>query len=161
MKYDNDTVRRRDRLLDETDAFALLERGEYGVLSMAAETGGAYGIPISYVWDGAGSVYFHCAPEGRKLRLLAADDRVSFCVVGHTKVIPCQFTTAYESVLLEGHVRMDLPEEERWHALELLLKKYSPDHTETGTKYAGRSFHRTNILRLDVERMSGKRKRIV
>ena len=160
MKYDNDSVRRRDRLLTEEEALDLLKRGEYGVLSMVSETGGAYGIPISYVWDGAESVYFHCAPEGRKLRCFAADDRASFCVVGHTKVIPHQFTTAYESVLLEGHIRMNFPEEERWHALELLLKKYSPDHTETGMKYAERSFHRTNILRLDVERMSGKRKRI-
>ena len=88
---------------------------------MAAEGGGAYGIPVSYVWDGAVALYFHCAPEGRKLNLLAADDRASFCVVGRTRVIPDQFTTAYESIVLEGRVRMNLPGEERWRALELLL----------------------------------------
>lgn len=160
MMYDNDTVRRRDRLLGEPEALALLREGEYGVLSMAAEGGGAYGIPVSYVWDGAGALYFHCAPEGRKLSLLAADDRASFCVVGRTRVIPDQFTTAYESIVLEGRVRMNLPGEERWRALELLLKKYSPDDVATGMKYAERSFHRTNVLRFDIGRMSGKRKRV-
>ena len=32
MKYVNETVRRRDRLLDEERALELLKDGEYGVL---------------------------------------------------------------------------------------------------------------------------------
>ena len=34
MKYNNDNVRRQDRLLEEDRAYALLREGEYGVLSM-------------------------------------------------------------------------------------------------------------------------------
>ena len=66
MKYVNETVRRRDRLLDEERALELLKDGEYGVLSMVSE-GGGYGIPVNFVWDGKNSAYIHCAPEGRKL----------------------------------------------------------------------------------------------
>ena len=43
MKYNNDNVRRQDRLLEEDRAYALLCEGEYGVLSMTTPTGGAYG----------------------------------------------------------------------------------------------------------------------
>ena len=93
MIYDNSGVRRQDRLLTEAEARGLLAAGEYGVLSMC-DGGEAYGIPVSYVWDGAESLYIHCAPEGRKLRCVAASPRVSFCVTGPTHVVPERFTTA-------------------------------------------------------------------
>ena len=66
MHYSNSDIRRQDRLLNEVAARKLLIEGEFAVLSMQAENGGAYAVPISYVWDGKGSVFFHCAKEGRK-----------------------------------------------------------------------------------------------
>ena len=88
LPYDNATVRRRDRLLDPERAEELLRGGEYGFLAMVSdrEEGGAYGVPLSYVWDGAGALYIHCAPEGRKLRCVERSPRVTFCVVGRTRV---------------------------------------------------------------------------
>lgn len=44
------------------------------------------------------------------------------------------------------------------HALELLLAKYSPDDREVGMKYAEKSFHRTEIVRLEILAVSGKSK---
>lgn len=84
MQYDNTDVRRRDRLMPEEQVLRLLREGEYGYLSMADAGGEPYGLPISYVWDEAAGnvVYLHCAPEGRKLRVLAERPDVSFCVVG-------------------------------------------------------------------------------
>jgi hypothetical protein len=100
MKYSNTNIRRRDRLLDEAQATELLKKGEYGIFSVQAEEGGAYGIPINYAWDGKQSIYLHCAPEGRKLRCIKICNRVSFCIVGHTQVISNKFSTAYESIVL-------------------------------------------------------------
>lgn len=160
MNYSNAEVRRQDRLLDEEAAKQLLTTGEYGVLSLQAEEGGAYGLPINYVWDGANALYLHCAPEGRKLRCLKLCDRVSFCVVGGTRVASEKFTTAYESIVLSGVARIGLSEEERKQALELFLGKYSPEHKESGMKYAMGSFHRTEIIRLDIAAWSGKCKRV-
>lgn len=159
MIYDNERIRRRDRLLQEAEATHLLENGEYGVLSMQAEETGAYGIPVSYVWDGRSAIYIHCAPEGRKLRCLERCDRVSFCVVGTTRVLPDKFTTEYESIVLSCRAFLGPDERERRHALSLLLDKYSPLDKETGLGYAEKSFHRTRIIRLDIESWSGKAKR--
>lgn len=156
MQYDNTQVRRQDRLLDEEAARSLLRDGEYGILSMRDENGKAYGLPINYVWDNDIALYIHCAPEGRKLRGIAADTHVSFCVVGRTHVCSSRFTTAYESVILCGKASVGLSEEERCKALKMLLDKYSPDDKETGLKYAEKSFHRTEIIRIDIEKMSGK-----
>lgn len=164
MEYNNSKVRRQDRLLEEQNAADLLHDGEFGVLSMVetrASAYGGYGIPVNYVWDGKDSIYFHCAPEGHKLDCIKKHPEVSFCVVGRTNVISHKFTTAYESIMVRGIAVTDIPAEERMHALEMILEKYSPDDKETGMKYAEKSFHRTAIIRLDITSASGKRKQVL
>ena len=159
MKYVNDTVRRQDRLMDEGRALELLRTSEYGVLSMVSE-GGGYGIPVNYVWDGRQSIYIHCAPEGRKLRALAENARVSFCLVGRVNLLPGQFTTEYESALFFGEAHTRLDDEEKMAALHLLIDKLSADFRDTGDKYARKSFHRVEIIRVDFTEFSGKRKKV-
>ncbi len=129
------------------------------MLSMHGANGYGYGIPISYVLEGE-HLYFHGAPEGFKLESLALDDRVSFCVVGATKVAPRQFSTAYESVIVFGRIASVTDEPERIHALRLLSAKYSPEYPALAEKYINVSLHRTHILRLEIEHLSGKAKRI-
>ena len=161
MEYTVEKVRRQDRLLDRQRALEILEQGEAGVLSMRSEDGeGAYGIPLSYVWDGKSALYVHCAPEGRKLACITACPEVSFCVVGRTNVVAEKFTTGYESIVLRCTARYSLPEEERRTALELFVHKYCPGHEAVGKVYAAQSFHRTEMLRLDIETMSGKTKKL-
>lgn len=159
MHYDNSAVRRQDRLLDEMSARELLAVGEFGYLSLV-DGEGAYGVPVSYAWDGGSSIYIHCAPYGRKLRCIDRNDQVSFCVVGATALRPAQFTTAYESIVLDCRARCGLLPEERRTALELLLAKYSPADRESGRRYVEKSFARTEIIRLDIAAWSGKCKRI-
>ena len=161
MKYDNSVVRRQDRLLDEERARALLRSAEWGVLSMCDEDGAPYGLPVNFVWDGASSLYLHCAPDGRKLRCLSHEPRVSFTIVGRVHLLPAKFTTEYESVILTGAASHQLGDDEKRHALELLLDKLSPNDKEVGMKYAAASFHRVKIIRLDIVHWSGKRKVVV
>lgn len=99
-------------------------------------------------------------PAGRKLRCIAACPDVSFCVVGATGVVPEKFTTNYSSVVLSCRAEVGLSADERMHALQLLLEKYCPEHLAVGAKYAEKSFHRTEIIRLRVRSASGKCKRV-
>lgn len=163
LHFNNSNVRRQERLLAEPEAIELLRSGEYGVLSMIENLNdnlSGYGIPLNYVWNGDNSIYFHCAPEGHKLECLQANSKASFCVVGKTNVISHKFTTAYESIIVRGELHCNLSPEERMQALLLILDKYSPNDKEIGVKYAEKSFHRTEILRLDITEMSGKTKRV-
>ena len=157
MRYDCHDIRRQDRLLDESRAREVLQAGEYGILSMATEQGG-YGVPINYalVED---TIYLHCAPEGRKLRAISADERVSFCVVGHSRVVSEHFTTEFESVIAHGRARVVEAEEERRMALRAIVEKYSAEHIEEGLKAIERSLHRTAVVAVDVETFSGKIKK--
>ena len=160
MIYDNNSVRRQDRLLSETEARQLLQTGEYGILSMIAPDGDPYGIPVNYVWDRNDKIYIHCAPTGKKLSSIALHPQASFCIVGTTVLAPDKFTTGYESIVLKCNAHVGLTEEERMHALKLLLKKYSHDYQEIGLKYAEKSFHRTGIICLEILEFSGKCKRL-
>ncbi|MDH6357608.1 pyridoxamine 5'-phosphate oxidase family protein [Parabacteroides sp. PF5-9] len=151
-------VRRKDRLLGHEEAIKLLEIGEYGFLAMAGKNGYGYGIPINFVKD-RDALYFHCAPEGYKLESIKENPCVSFCVVGRTHVLSGKFTTEYESVIVFGKMQLDLSKEERLRALRLLVQKYSPTFTAVGEKYIAGSFHRTAVMRLDIQHLSGKSKR--
>ncbi len=158
MTYDTANIRRQDRLLSQEKAYDLLKKGEYGILSMVSEENTGYGIPINFVYDDADRIYFHCAMEGKKLRCLEKNDRVSFCIIGKTSVISHQFTTAYESVMVSGTMDIHLSDTERRYGLSLLLDKYCPNDKEVGLKYIEKSFHRTNVIRLNISSFSGKSK---
>jgi len=160
MKYITEDIRRQDRLLDEKRATEILKSSEFGILSISDENGQPYGIPVNYVWNGDNKIYIHCAPEGKKLRILDKNNRISFCVVGRTNLLPSKFTTEYESIILSGSASRGLSDDEKHHALTLLLDKLSPNDKEVGEKYAEKSFHRVEIIRLDIEQWSGKSKKI-
>lgn len=164
INFNNSDVRRQDRLLDLESATRIIKEGEFCILSMVEtdveDIKRGYGIPISYVWDGDDCIYFHCAPAGHKLCCIDSNPNISLCIVGQTKVISNKFTTAYESVIIRGKVIRNLPEQERMRALEMILDKYSPNDKEVGLKYAEKSFHRTEILKVEIKSVSAKAKRI-
>lgn len=145
--------------MDKERALQLLATSEYGILSMVSD-GGGYGIPINFVWDGKESIYIHCAPEGRKLHALEQNPNVSLCVVGRVHLLPRNFTTEYESAIFFGKAHLHLDEEERMQALHLLIRKLSADFSNIGDKYARASFHRTEVIRVDITDFSGKQKHV-
>lgn len=158
MIFDNSHVRRRDRLMTQERAVELLQSAEYGVLSMSTPDGEPYGVPVNFVWDGNNTLYIHCAPEGRKLRILEANSRVSFCIVGNVHLLPGRFTTTYESVVVEGNARLLESDEAKIGALRLLVRKLAPQYASRGDKYIMGSLHRVNIIAVDADKFSGKNK---
>lgn len=59
-----------------------------------------------------------------------------------------------------GKIDMHLSDQEKQHALELLSAKYNPGYEQRAIKYIAGSFARTFVLRLDIEHLSGKTKKI-
>jgi len=150
-------LRRKERGIAESEARELLERGEYGILSTCGSDGQPYGIPLSYcVMNNA--VYFHCALEGHKLENIAADSRVSFCVVGVTEVLPDQFATRYESVVISGRAA-EVFDGEKQQSLEGLLAKYSAGFRAEGLTYITAKVERTRVFKIGIVDISGKARR--
>ncbi|MBQ2415170.1 MAG: pyridoxamine 5'-phosphate oxidase family protein [Alistipes sp.] len=154
MKFDNSHVRRQDRLLGEAEALEILRVGEYGYLSMRDEEG-VYGVPVNYVLDGE-TIYFHSASEGRKLRCVEYDPRVSFCVVGSVELQPQELTTNYRSVIVSGEASIVEDDELKRHVLRLLVVKYSAQYCEQGNAAIQCSADRTSVISIEVESISAK-----
>jgi len=148
-------MRRHERVLDESRTRELLLNGEYGVLSTSSVDGGVYGIPMSYAASD-GIIYFHCAMVGHKIDNITANPLVSFCVVGNTEVSPSAFTTAYESVIVSGLIETVEVIDEKKEALRLLVKKYSQGFETEGDIYIDKAIHKTKILKLTIDSISGK-----
>ena len=81
-------------------------------------------------------------------------------MVGYTQVLPGEFSTAYESVIVFGEIKENLSDDECRHALHLLVNKYSLAFKEKGERTIEKSLHRTHVLRLDVHHVSGKCRKI-
>lgn len=151
-------MRRQDRALSHEENAALLERGEYGVLALAGEQPEAwpYAVPLSYALM-EGAVYFHSAPEGRKLELLSRNARVCLSVVGATQVLYDHgFTTNYESVMVFGRATPVENAEEKHRALRALAEKYLPEHMDKAGEDIRRSFARTAVYKISPALVTGK-----
>jgi nitroimidazol reductase NimA-like FMN-containing flavoprotein (pyridoxamine 5'-phosphate oxidase superfamily) len=74
-------MRRKDRLLNESDTWEILNNGKYGVLAVIGENGYPYSVPLHYVLVD-NSIYFHSTVEGGyREECLKKDNKVSFTVV--------------------------------------------------------------------------------
>lgn len=121
---------------------------------MSSTDGTPHGIPLNFAFEG-NNIYFHCAPDGKKIDLLSANKRVSFCVVGRTEVLPKQFGTRYESVVATGTVE-ELFSDDKHEGLALLVKKYSFGYISEGLEYIERKIDKTRVFKICLETITGK-----
>lgn len=136
---------------------ALLDSAEYGVLSTVDTDGQPYGVPLNYVYRNH-SIYFHCAQSGQKIDNMDSNAKVSFCVVGKTKVLPDQFATDYESTVVFG-VATEIAGAERYNALVWLLEKYCAAFVEEGKQYIALKDQVTKVYKIAITHISGKARR--
>lgn len=147
-------LRRQDRQISDNEAIEILQKGEYGVLSMCSPTNEGYGVPLSFVLVG-NDIYFHCAAEGTKLRFLKENNKVSFCVVGNTKLLPSKLSTIYESAIVKG-IATEVDGEEKREALMRITEKYSADFIEEGKESIKKHFNTVKVIKLSIESITGK-----
>ena len=150
-------MRRKDRALTPAEATQILMEGTYGILSLNGrdENDYAYGVPVGYAVDGS-RIYVHCAPVGEKIDRIRGNNRVSFCVVGAVDILADQFATNYASAIAFGRAAEVDEEDEKRKALLAFLDKYSADFVESGKQYIAKFNAQTRVLRIDVEKITGK-----
>lgn len=148
-------MRRKKQSLSKEQVSAVLKRNSYGILSLCGADGMPYGVPLNYVYKD-GCFYFHCAKDGYKTDLIAANGNASFCIVDKDTVTPETFSTEYISVMAFGRVERIADEEEKRRTLWLLTDALGdPDYSKKEKEING-SFSRVEMLRFQIERLSGK-----
>lgn len=151
-------MRKSKRQTTQAEALSILENGEYGIMSTVDPADNEpYGVPLNFCLVN-NTIYFHCAAEGRKIDLMKANPKVSFCVVGQTEIDPEEFTTKFESSIVKG-LACEVFEDEKQIALEGIIKKYSTEFISEGVDYIKRVGPQTTVYKITIESITGKASR--
>ena len=154
-------MRRKDReITEQAELREILEKADVCRIALSSDEG-PYIVPLNFgfEWDGALTLYFHCARAGRKLDLMRRDGRVGFELdVDHQlrqDGPPCKWGMAFGSLIGTGRLSEVTDEEVRRRGLDAIMRHYG---YEGSPSYNPATFQSTAVLRLDVEKITGKRK---
>lgn len=147
-------VRRNDREISKAKAIQILNNAEYGFLGTVGENTFPYVTPLSFIYLN-NSIYFHSAKVGHKLENIDFNNKVSFSVVGATKVLENMFSTSYESVVIFGDALEVFNEEKELILLEL-LNKYAPTNLEKGKIYIAHMKNKTTVIKINIQHLTAK-----
>jgi|LSQX01.3.fsa_nt_gb nitroimidazol reductase NimA-like FMN-containing flavoprotein (pyridoxamine 5'-phosphate oxidase superfamily) len=172
-------MRRKDREMDREFAIKIIDKAQYGVVSMV-DGQEPYGLPLSVVRNGD-VLYFHSAKEGRKVDVLANNPNISIVFVGDKnipdnysydeleemnndptkaiKFISSVFTTEFESAIVTGKVEKVENEEEKIKAMRTVCEKYTPDKMKYFQTAINAGLFRTNVYKIKIDNITSKRKK--
>ena len=149
-------MRRTDRTATEEEAYQVLQEGTYGILATVDQEGQPYGVPLSYVLIDR-TIYYHATNAGgTKQDNLEQNPKVTFTVVGKTRVLPEKFGTLYESAIALGTASVVTDEEERMLAFREFVLKYSADFIPEGEKYIETMGPKAIVVKIPIESLTGK-----
>lgn len=148
-------MRREKKQMEMSRVDALINSGEYGVLGVLDTNGYPYAVPVNYVSD-ENHIYIHCATEGWKLEAIAANEKVTFTIVGRHAIVANRFSSDFESVICFGKAKLITDEKEKMELLKLFIYKYSPDFEVGGLKYVGTDYMKTAMIAIEIEHKTGK-----
>lgn len=119
-----------------------------------------YIVPLNFgleAKDGQAFLYFHAAAEGKKLDLIAKDNRATFEMdCGHNFILyeeRMSCTMGYASVIGHGTIET-VPDEEKYAALKILMRQYHAEDFKFNTDM----MEVTTVLKMTVTDMVGKRR---
>lgn len=114
---------------------------------------------FAYTYEnGKLTVYLHSAKEGKKLELVAKNDKVCFEMDCDHEIVTAKYACAYNfryaSVVGRGHCQVVTDVDEKMKALELLMKH------QTGEDFVMEPKHTlaVAILKITADELTGKRR---
>ena len=155
-------MRRSDReITQKVKLLELLDKCRVMHLGLTDGTG-PYVVPLHFGWEekeGEIALYFHSAPEGRKMDCIRNNPVCFIAVTGDARVIgsaeACGWTAAYESLMMEGEVDILSSDEEKRHGLDALMRHCG---YEGEPSYSAQALAKTTVCRVRVKSVTGKRK---
>ena len=149
-------MRRDDREVTQTDEIEkIIAACKVCRLGITDETA-PYVVPLNFGYN-AGVLYFHSAPEGKKVDLLKQNPRVCFEMDRIIKMIThedaCEWGVKYESVIGYGQARIIESDDEKVEALDRIMSQYS----KKSYSYPEDALKKTLLFKVVIEAMTAKR----
>jgi nitroimidazol reductase NimA-like FMN-containing flavoprotein (pyridoxamine 5'-phosphate oxidase superfamily) len=148
-------MRRSDKQITELKEIeSLLRSSEICHLSMV-DDGKPYLVPLNFGYED-GALYFHSAPEGRKIDILRKNPDVCFSVIARNILVKgekaCSWTAKYTSVIGTGRATIVDDRAGKEEGLSILMKQYSDEDYD----FSGENLDGVVIIRVEVLEMTGK-----
>lgn len=116
-----------------------------------------YIVPLNFGYKN-NCLYFHSAPEGKKIDLIRKKNNVSFEVdIGHgitNTGIPCNWSSTYKSIIGQGKARLLEDSAQKQEALNIIIDHYAPGTTYEFTE---KNLRKVLIIKIDITHMTGKK----
>mgnify|MGYP001407197803 CR=1 FL=1 len=147
-------------VIEQGEIEKILKAGRVCQLAFAAEPA-PYLVTLNYGYaDGA--LYFHSAPEGRKLDLARENPIVGFTVALDLGLVrgegtqACDWSTRYRSVVGYGRLVFLDRDVEKQHGLDMIMAQYASG----SFSYSARALAATQVYRLEIIEQTAKQSRV-
>jgi nitroimidazol reductase NimA-like FMN-containing flavoprotein (pyridoxamine 5'-phosphate oxidase superfamily) len=141
-------------ITDRAQIDAIIRRSQVCRLGLS-DQGQPYVVPLCFGYDGR-ALYFHCAPEGRKLDILRRNNKVCFefdLVEGMIEADQgCDWGIRYQSVIGSGIAHLVEDVKDKQNALSLVMAQYSQRNFSLPPEMVSRSA----VVRIEIESLTGK-----
>ena len=155
MRRSEREITQRDKLLELLDKCRVMHLG-------LTDGTAPYVVPLHFGWgekEGEITLYFHSAPEGRKMDCIRKNSACFIAVTGDTRVIgsaeACGWTAAYESLMMEGEIEVLKSDEDKKHGLDALMRHCG---NVGEPRYNAQALAKTAVCRVRVKSVTGKRR---
>lgn len=150
-------VRRKDREITDSDELKkILKSAKYVSIALCMDNE-PYVVSVSHGYDEAHNcIYFHCAPEGKKLVYVQANNKVwGQAVQDYGVTDECDY--AYASVHFKGKVFLIDNLSEKRHAMEVMVRQLSANPEAKLATIKPGKLAKTTMGRIDISCMTGKK----
>jgi nitroimidazol reductase NimA-like FMN-containing flavoprotein (pyridoxamine 5'-phosphate oxidase superfamily) len=149
-------VRRKDREVTDFAALkSVLKSTQYVTVALCMDNQ-PYLVSLSHGYDEMKNcLYFHCAPEGKKIVYAKANNNVwGQAMLGYDVTDDCDYV--YTSVQFQGKLHLIDDLAEKQHAMAVLVRQLSTTPEVKLAKISLEKLSKTTIGRIDITQMSGK-----
>jgi uncharacterized protein len=150
-------VRRREREITDTDEMRMvLESTKYVTVAFCMNNE-PYLVALNHGYDQAHNcIYFHSAPEGKKLVYAEANPKVwGEAILDFGVTEECDY--AYTSVHFSGKLSFITDLSEKWRAMEILVRQVSINPEAKLAKIKPEKLASTTMGKIEIDYMSGKK----
>jgi nitroimidazol reductase NimA-like FMN-containing flavoprotein (pyridoxamine 5'-phosphate oxidase superfamily) len=150
-------VRRKEReITDKEEMKQVLKSTKYVTVALCINNE-PYLVALSHGYDQTQNcLYFHCAPEGKKLIYAQANPQVwGQAVLDFGVTDECDY--AYTSVHFQGKLSLITNSTEKKHAMETLILQVALHPESKLAKIKPEKLDKTTMGKIDISYMSGKK----
>jgi nitroimidazol reductase NimA-like FMN-containing flavoprotein (pyridoxamine 5'-phosphate oxidase superfamily) len=150
-------MRRRDKEIKDKDQIKnILIKGRLCQIAMA-HGDEPYLVAINYGYKN-NCIYFHSAPEGRKIEMIRKNPKVCFMIYTDEQLVtgenPCKdWSMKYKSVIGYGKAIILENLLEKAEGLNIMMEHYSINGP---FEFNEKNLEETTVVKIEIEEMSGK-----